>query len=88
MVQYQERMRLENRIFFTVFPGLSERFNGLGFLALTYEHGADLCEDPDRDILIIGPDSKPGYHGSDLCEDPDRDILIIGPDSKSGYHGS
>jgi hypothetical protein len=23
---------------------------------------ADLREGPDRDILIIGPDSKPGYH--------------------------
>jgi hypothetical protein len=38
---------------------------------------ADLREDPDRDILIIGPDSKPGYHELDLC-DPGRDISIIG----------
>jgi len=44
----------------------------------------NLCEGPDRDILIIGPDSKPGYHELNLCEGPDRDILIIGPDSKSG----
>ena len=49
-----------------------------------YYYETLIREDPDRDILIIGPDSKPGYHELNLCEGPDRDILIIGPDSKSG----
>jgi len=35
MVQYQKRMRLENRILSAVFSGIPERFKELDFLGLT-----------------------------------------------------